>query len=102
MTEEVDNRCDLCKYGYDDELWKSYGCPQGGCACALLVRVPPLKCPQCKSTSATKKGGTIYCSECGVKTHSSGKTEKIKKYASGKGRDPRYETGDYLDYGNRD
>lgn len=97
MAEEEDNRCDLCKYGYDDELWKAYGCPQGGCACMLLVKIPPLKCPQCKSTSVIKKGDTLICNDCSTKTLKNGKVEKIKKYPSGNGRDPWQDTGDYFE-----
>lgn len=59
--------------------------------------IPPLKCPQCKSTSVISKKGSIHCDECKVITKPSGDKEKIKTYSTGKGRNPWCDTGNYLE-----
>jgi ribosomal protein L37AE/L43A len=59
--------------------------------------ISPLKCPQCKSVCVTKKGTAIHCDECKMITKKDGKTEKMKTYPKGKGRNPRYDTGDFLE-----
>lgn len=75
-----------------------------------IDRIPPLKCPECgsddpneekKGTNVSKKGKTkivISCYDCGfdyeIKT---GKKTKRPKISTGKGHDPRYDTGDYLE-----
>lgn len=73
-----------------------------------IERIPPLKCPECKcdekpneGTNVTKKGKTkviISCYDCGYDYElSTGKKIRRDADLKGKGHDPRYYTGDYLE-----
>lgn len=62
-----------------------------------IEKIEPLKCPQCKSTSVSTYRGTITCDGCKYKTKKDGKKEKVKEYPVSKGKNPRYDTGDFLE-----
>jgi hypothetical protein len=62
-----------------------------------IETIPPLKCPQCKSICVIKKGKNIHCDECKTITKPDGKNEKVKTYPTGKGHNPRWDTGDFFE-----
>ena len=65
-----------------------------------IIKCLPLTCPQCKSKCVIKtKKGDIECDECGVITTAKGEKKSLKRIdkVTGKGHNPKYDLGDYLE-----
>lgn len=66
------------------------------------MKVESLKCPQCGSTQVIKEGSIkfpkITCEDCNQVTKPNGKVEKYHKYWPNRARDPKRDTGDYLEH----
>lgn len=63
-----------------------------------VEKIKPLECPGCKSKSVTKRNALIDCDDCFFSFHiNTGEKVKRTKNKSGKGHNPRFDTGDYLE-----
>lgn len=65
-----------------------------------VTKIEPLKCPTCGSSACGRLGKRkIICDDCKNEHElfdTEVKTKKIDTPRSGKGQDPRYHTGDYI------
>lgn len=64
-----------------------------------IIKCLPLTCPQCKSKNVCKNKGSIECDDCMTVTTSKGQKIPLKSVdkVTGKGHNPRYDLGDYLE-----
>lgn len=63
-----------------------------------IERLEPLECPNCNSSNVSKRGKHIDCYDCHFSCDTeTGKKTKMTKDKHGKGHNPRYDTGDYLE-----
>jgi len=64
-----------------------------------VIKCLPLTCPQCKSKNVCKNNGSIECDDCNVITTKKGEKKPLKRIdkVNGKGHNPRYDLGDYLE-----
>lgn len=64
-----------------------------------IQKLEPLKCPGCSSIKVTKEKNHIHCDDCGYDHDLKKGTKKKKKVTprAGKGHNPRYDMGDYLE-----
>jgi transposase-like protein len=63
-----------------------------------IEKITPLKCPKCGKTEVDKHGSTLNCYLCKVSFNiKTGKEKKIDGGYGIRGRDPKYDMGDYLE-----
>ena len=64
-----------------------------------VVKLPPLKCSECKGTNITKSGkNELDCNDCNKKFNlKTGKVTIKDRNRFPRGYNPRLDTGDYLE-----
>lgn len=64
-----------------------------------IEKVEPLKCPECGTTDCTKEGKNwVRCFMCKQQFNLvTGKKKKSPVVTFGKGHNPKFDTGDYLE-----
>lgn len=65
-----------------------------------IIKCLPLSCPQCKSKCVIKaKNGSIECDDCSTVTTKKGEKKSLNKTdkVTGKGHNPKFDLGDYLE-----
>jgi len=61
-----------------------------------IEKLPPLICTKCGGTNITKDKETKTCNDCSTVFCGDKETPKDKEYL-GRGKDPKFDTGDYIE-----